>query len=635
MYKNGLKTIAVLAGDIQTEYTSQVCKRVFEKADEIGYNVAVFNWTNPYGQQPAYLKGEVDVFNLVNFSEFDAAIYLKDTIGIVEVETMIEDKIDKFLNGPVISIRNKVDGYYNILTKDEAGIAEVIRHFIEVHKCTKIAYLSGRKELLDAQLRLETYKRVMDEYGLEYDESYIYHGNYWVGCVADALEYLLSSPLGVPEVIVCANDYMAIETVKELIVRGYKVPDEIKVSGFDNISEAVELMPALTTVDAPIINMAEKAVDMIHDIFCGYEVEKEVIFDAVPVIRDTCGCGGHDYWDSIVKKTLSRKAGFDFIGAQRNLRFFNVALETTNKLSDIATIVDGYLYSINNFKNFFLCLSKEPKCDDLDNVYSTDGNYTKKSLCALALLDRAHTGEYPFIFDTNEMIPAIYTTKEPQLYYFSPIHLLEKNYGYVAVNCYDYESVPINFDSFTTHISNALDSLYNKRELEQALRNVESLYVTDPLTGLYNRRGFEMKAEEVFEGCRKDNVPLMVMGIDMDGLKYINDTFGHLQGDIAIQLLGRALSYASSGREVCARVGGDEFSVIAGNYTEEDVKTFVASVYDFLDSYNMISDAPYDVKASYGYIYVDEYDDEKNLEYYIKASDDLMYQQKAGKKRGR
>ena len=124
----------------------------------------------------------------------------------------------------------------------------------------------------------------------------------------------------------------------------------------------------------------------------------------------------------------------------------------------------------------------------------------------------------------------------------------------------------------------------------------------------------------------------MLIAIDMDDLKYINDTYGHIQGDNAIQLLGKALSYSSMGKEICARVGGDEFNVIAGDYSQDELDDFMSSVLNYIESYNEISDVPYNINASYGVILVREFS-QGDLEYYMNISDDLMYKQKGAKKK--
>lgn len=633
MYRNKLKTIAVFTSELQSGYQKSICHYISVYAKKMNYNVAIFNWNNPYGQQASYLKGEVEILDLPDYRQFDGIIYLKDTFGDAAIEKVLEEHLKNEFKGPCVAIRTEAEGCYNVIIDGAAGISSMVRHFITEHRCRKIAYMSGTKDRPDAQSRLDAYKSVMDEYGLTYDESYIFHGNFWKDKAAEAADYFINSPLGLPEAIVCANDFMAVSLMQELIGRGYMIPEEIRISGFDNINEGIESVPSLSTIDMPIEDMAAEGVKIIDNVLNNREQKLVTVVGAVPIYRDTCGCGDRDVWEAIRDRMRASEEYNNSIFTQRQLRFFTVELETTSTLSEVCDVVDNFAYIMGSYSNFFMCLTKDPHNNDLENVISSSHGYTSESLCALAIVNRMHTEDYPLVFDTSDMIPDIYTDDTPQIYYFSPLHFLDQNYGYIAVSYSDYMGLARDFYSFTTHISNALDSLRNKHQLEYALKELERLYISDPLTGLYNRRGFEKNALEVFNDCMKNRKPVMVMEIDMDGLKHINDNYGHQQGDIAIQLLGKALAYSAVGKEICARVGGDEFNIIAGDYSLEEIEVFISSIKDFLDSYNDVSDAKYNVTASFGYVLVDDFDSkEKGLEHYLNLSDDLMYKQKLNKK---
>ncbi|MCI8308354.1 MAG: GGDEF domain-containing protein [Lachnospiraceae bacterium] len=632
MYKNSLKTIAVFITELHSEYQNVMCKNIERRAGELGYNVAFFCWDNPYGQQRDYIYGESNIFNLPDYSGLDGVIYFKDTFSDAAVERMIEEKLDK-IDVPKVTVRGKLDGYYNVIVDNATGISELVRHFIVKHKCTKIAYMSGKKHMLDAQLRLAAYESVMKEYNMVYDESYIFHGDYWRDKAVEACDHFLNSPLGIPEAIVCANDYMALSLMDELIDRGYRVPEDILISGFDNVSEAVESIPQLTTVDMPFKKMACGAVDIIDNVLNGREQERMVILDAEPVYRKSCGCTDDDICKK-GKRKISNSNYSKIFSANKELRYMTVALEEALTLEQLSSVIDGFMYIHDNYKNFFMCLTKKDKNSGFNTVSTVREGYTEDSLCALAIIDRGHTGDYPLVFRTQDMVPPIYVTEEPQIYYFMPLHFLDINYGYVAINYYDNGRHNESFSTFITQISSALDSIYNKAQLQRTLNELELLYITDPLTNLYNRRGFEKMASDVVEDCRKNNTPVMVMTIDMDDMKKINDNYGHLQGDRAIKMIGKALSCASCGKEICARVGGDEFNVIAGDYSAEECDRFIADVLKYMESYNEENPMPFNVEISYGSVLIDEFDT-GNLENYMKSSDDRMYEQKFRKKKGR
>src|SRR5690606_26979745 len=86
---------------------------------------------------------------------------------------------------------------------------------------------------------------------------------------------------------------------------------------------------------------------------------------------------------------------------------------------------------------------------------------------------------------------------------------------------------------------------------------------SDGLTALYNRRGWEQLLAHEEERCRRYGNPACVISIDLDDLKFINDTQGHAAGDRLLQNAAQAMRMAARSHDVVARLGGDEFAILA------------------------------------------------------------------------
>ena len=115
---------------------------------------------------------------------------------------------------------------------------------------------------------------------------------------------------------------------------------------------------------------------------------------------------------------------------------------------------------------------------------------------------------------------------------------------------------------------------------------------------------------------------------DLDGLKHINDTYGHDEGDIAIKALASALKSSCPEGSICIRFGGDEMFAVIGE--ECDPARIKADMYAFIERFNEASDTPYEVSASVG-IYTSD-DGTIDFEELVRKSDELMYIDKFRKK---
>jgi diguanylate cyclase (GGDEF)-like protein len=105
-------------------------------------------------------------------------------------------------------------------------------------------------------------------------------------------------------------------------------------------------------------------------------------------------------------------------------------------------------------------------------------------------------------------------------------------------------------------------NIHLRHEVERARKTAEDLARTDSLTGLYNRRAFSEAGSIAVDYCRRHQLPVTVLQLDLDHFKRINDTFGHAAGDEALRAFGRLLRESLRSSDICGRLGGEEFAVV-------------------------------------------------------------------------
>lgn len=216
------------------------------------------------------------------------------------------------------------------------------------------------------------------------------------------------------------------------------------------------------------------------------------------------------------------------------------------------------------------------------------------------------------------------------MYVYEPIHYQDNCFGYcIMVNPTPGKRI-LGVNQWLLMVGNAIETIRRKHLMNLAIDQLDELYTKDPLTGLYNRYGLERYAAEMIDTCVKESKPLVAVFFDLDGLKPINDEFGHEVGDIAIKTVADALRIVGDEGDVITRIGGDEFLVVR-SADIETVERKIGQVDIELEKKNKELDLPFNVSASAGYKCIIP-DENFDLDALIEDADQAMYEVKKKKK---
>ena len=600
------KRICVITAHTESIYCQKVLSGIFGRCRQYGYDAAVFAQTAQVcDSYTEYLQGERNIYSLINYSNFDGVI-------IMPLQLTEDNKTDIFndivqglrrkCTAPVISLDKSIEGYETLFTDDRSVIKQVANHVIKEHNCKNIYFLSGEKESPISKDRTEGFRDALRENNMPVREADIFYGDFWYTGGAALADRIADGEIPMPEAVVCASYYIALGLAGRLISRGIRVPQDIIVTGFDAAEDSLPNTLTITTAVPSVDISAALAVDRIRSVI---EPEKlpeplpEVGQDSVQ-IWDSCGCREN-------REPLKNHINISNYYAER-LHYYNRSnitllmeshmlerLAGANSPEECLEEIYKATYLIRPYSNFYLCLRE----NWLDTDISAEEGYPKKIKTVVHTTPTPNSGYHSLRgeeFDTELMLPSLYEEREkPSAFFFSPVHFNSEMLGYAVIehDLEEYVNISLIYRNWLRFVCNAL-------EVARANNQLAYISMHDPMTGCLNRRGMYIQINNMLknhgESCR-----MSVYVIDMDRLKYVNDVFGHSEGDFCILTLSSAIRSILKSGEICVRAGGDEFFIIGmETYPQEEENERIEMLWELLEGFNSASKKPYTLSASAG-----------------------------------
>lgn len=606
------------------------------------YMIAAFNLTVDQLQGEMTLGNELHLLELLKDMPCTALVILAELITSKSVLTAIRDAAaEKGI--PVFSLDRHVDKCVNISVNYENGFKSIVTHVLKEHGCKRVAMIAGNKGNDFSELRIDKYKEALSECGIAFEPELLKYGDYWDMPARAATEELLKLD-PIPEAIVCANDSMALAACDVIRNNGLRVPEDIIVTGFDGIFKGKLNHPPLATV-APDY---EREVQIIMEQLDAYthgkavSTDKDIIIDLKVIPNQSCGCVCPE---EKTREELVSDLSDSYADQQGHLLAMNrMLLDSAEKdhLHDIAELCE---FALGLWMDKYYFAGIYANLLQAEEQASASENLECLSILNIRNREKKNTGEY---YNRSDIIPDLWELTDSDsginLLMFRLLYTRSEIFGYLAEGFDTPTSRDLRrCEEFGMFISTSLSTIRNNQKLTwlnarltEANRVMEAASSHDYLTGILNRRGFFEELSKLIKAKENHSKWLTLFSIDMDGLKYINDTFGHIEGDFAIRTMASAIKNFSARNGICARYGGDEFACAL--ITEERLSLTPDTVRERLESFiaknEDASKKNYPITASIG----DQcsiIDAALDIESIINSSDERMYADKEKRRKRR
>ena len=631
MAENRRKRIALFGNNFTSRYKRGLCRAFTLAAGEFDIDLVIFNTYGKIGTRSGFNEDyETEILDYFDLEQFDGVVFEGEGYNVVGMSESIEKRL-RALKCPVISISSHIEGFYNIRFDDSGGLRNMVDHLIEHHHFSRIAYFSGPFDHPDARSRLAEFREVMKDHGLPENGVGMFEGDFWFNMGNEAAHYFLSLPER-PEAIVCANDYMAISLINNLRKFGVGVPEDMVVTGYDGTVEGREYLPHLTSVTRERTDIAYKSLKLLVDLIDDPEKTDFDLSVTPKLIRSqSCGCEPLDYQHVLdfvsTTQEENRMMGTYLYESESAM----VKLNMVTNIREMEAVFKEDSVNFGEYSSFFMMVHADKK-----GIPMFDSSFSGPSGAFIPVIWVDKNNEYlrsPHYFNRSLFIPPA-DSDRPHVYYIMSVHCADKLFGYSIVEMCGKEIFTEYHNVWLHNLGIILNALQKEDRIHKLINKLEGLSITDGLTGMLNRRGFEDRSRNRIADFHETKT-ICTMVIDMDGLKKINDIYGHHEGDRSIKALADIIQKSCINGEIAGRVGGDEFYLFAEDYSETALNRLIDRLLGNLRQYNESeSTGSYQLSFSYG-AYLVQTDSRGQLDDFIKISDQRMYEQKTAKKEAR
>ena len=644
-----MKNIAVLVYDLTVEYNIVVTDGItdfFKDKDDV--HVIISTTSTPHNERFQYEYQYWTAVELLKSKNIDAAIVITNAyFNAISLEELTKS-LECLLPIPIISVSNPLalpGNHYTTVSCDLA-YEQIIEHLIKKHNKTKIAFMTAALTLSpESEEREKAFRAAMKKHGLEVNEDWIYDGDFTPKSAYDCFKEKFKKGDKLPfEAILCANDYMAAGCVSIFSELGISIPGDVIVFGFDNAEVATNCDPMLSTISQSVAMTGYKAAELVYSVLCGKETPEKAVIQSFPMFRQSCGC---------IPKTVKDKGYLDVDGKlcessalqMSGLKLFSNSINDMATIFHLLTMTDTvprlheFFNTVVNNLNVVhigmlaMCIYDEPivlspqedfEMPDkvrllmlVDNEAKVKENYYEKGGIEFSPKEEILPGRLENLVNGN--------------YYVLPIFLQSENYGYLVCR-FPTNNYPVYTIFLKILVNSFVHSyVFSKKEEEKAIlaeknQNLNFESKTDELTKLFNRRGFYEYGQQLLDVSVAAGQIGSVFFCDLDGLKTINDTYGHEIGDLAIKTEAKVLRAAFRDSDLIGRLSGDEFGVVAPGLPARKMEKIRERFISINEEFSKEAGLPFTLSISLGPVDFDE--ETADLKELLKAADKVLYEEK-------
>ena len=613
------KWIGVCMSQAHTFLKNELLCELDRAAKAAGYGLLVFNssmdwyWSRHGGNITGC------VYDLIRYDKLSALVILHgDIYDPDQLERIIGcAKAQKL---PVLYLGGRHPLCESIVDAYEAPYKEMIRHILRDHGVLDCFYIAGLKDEDNSRLRLRCWQEVMEEFGLPSTEDFFAYGNYLDTVALLILQSLLEKRGTPPRAIFCANDSMAAAVCNDLARRGFRIPDDVIVTGFDGTPTAYLIQPQLTTCDSNPADLARIVMERILSFDPSQEAPEEPVVlthSYRNVFTESCGCPSvaHDRFNPL--RTLRQ---VEVLFSHENTMYYAVdrMLEEKDLYPFLGKIGELLLPDSALYLNRSL-LETNPDTTNMPDHPEEE----------LLMISHCGPGETPALRKVYLRDMPMPSMDSSGVTVVNIVHSDVRVCGFFAAHTEDLAADGQLIKRLSDVLNLVASVQLGRMRQQQLVARLENNLYVDSIAGLSNLKGLT----RWYEGyVAQESAKGRILSVSVYGVQrfsWIYETYGMAETEEVIRTVARALIAANPEAQHIARISEDQFAVIDAPTDESALSALIlrnsAAFYRQIEQYNSGTSKPYFLEISSGVTHLERNWNTVPLESLISLATGEMY----------
>ena len=445
------KRILMLSSTWDSEYSKAIIAGLIERIGDDDIELHIFNAYDDLLEVEYYYKGR-EIYSLPNPKWYDGLLI---AFSSVESEKLISDVAAKFRehNKPIVGIDSHVENAIFCGLDNYRSMYQLVEHMITIHDCRTLNYLGGPEDHSENIERYRAFCDCLSAHGIRVEKKRVLHSRFRRSNGQEAYDEWKKRGVNMADAVICANDFMALGYIEAAASDGITVPDYMKVTGFDNIDEAQNYSPSVTSINRNWKSLGYESMDALLEALDGKTEYDTRFVEGRIAFNESCGCELTRDIRSDYNRNL-KKTKEEMDGLKKHIYLRQMLLNAHG--------IDGYMEALEKCRERFnigevaICLNRmffDGDPDEKKIGYDND----------MILISDQGREE----IDHNERLYPKGWREKGNVFLFSSLRNNEQTYGYAVMPYNSDFFTRIKHRIFTESMSLGLEKLNNRIAIDR------------------------------------------------------------------------------------------------------------------------------------------------------------------------